>query len=172
MFEFICVYALLSLAYLLWSTTVATTKKTVVWLKIVLKVMPIVSLQCYVLKQLSLGGDTSSVAGYDRVAPFGILVAIVSLILYLYLLPKIKTFLALPAAFYCCLIGCMLWRALVRFQVHGDLIGVLGAVVYYISDSLLAVNKFRHRIFYADQLIMTTYYTAQLCITVSVMNSL
>ena len=58
MFEFICVYALLSLAYLLWSTTVATTKKTVVWLKIVLKVMPIVSLQCYVLKQLSLGGDT------------------------------------------------------------------------------------------------------------------
>ena len=111
-------------------------------------------------------------AGYDRVAPFGILVAIVSLILYLYLLPKIKTFLALPAAFYCCLIGCMLWRALVRFQVHGDLIGVLGAVVYYISDSLLAVNKFRHQIFYADQLIMTTYYTAQLCITVSVMNSL
>lgn len=79
-------------------------------------------------------------AGYDRMAPFGILVAIVSLILYL--LPKIKTFLALLAAFYCCLIGCMLWRAIVRFQVHGDLIGMVCWV--QISDSLLAVNKFHY----------------------------
>jgi len=62
MFEFICVYALLSLAYLLWSTTVPTMQKSGYLaenyqLKIILKVMPIVTLQCYVLKQLSLGGD-------------------------------------------------------------------------------------------------------------------
>ncbi|XP_065910778.1 lysoplasmalogenase TMEM86A-like [Dysidea avara] len=111
-------------------------------------------------------------AGYDRLTPFGILVGIITLIIYLYLLPKMKEFLVLPAAVYCCLIGCMLWRALVRFQVKGDVIGVTGAVVFYISDSLLAVNKFRHQLFLAEQLIMTTYYTAQLCITISMINSL
>jgi len=206
--EFILIYTytLQSLAYLLWSATVAAT---------ILKVAPIVTLQCYVLAQLFFSGDTQLVslfiallfssigdallvyqanpvcfltgilafsvqqllyislfgAGCDRVAPYGIFVGVASLFIYLCLLPKMKVFLVLPAAFYCCVTGCMLWRALVRFQVQGDLIGVLGAVIFYISDTLLAVNKFHHQILYADQLIMTTYYTAQLCITISMIKS-
>ena len=73
---------------------------------------------------------------------FGIMVGIVSLVMFLYLLPKMKAFLVLLAAVYCCLIGCMLWRALVRFQVHGDSISVTGGVMFYISDTLLAMKNF------------------------------
>ena len=44
----------------------------------------------------------------------------------------------------------------------------IGAIIFYTSDYSLAINKFCHRITYADDsLIMITYYTAQLFITVA-----
>ena len=103
----------------------------------------------------------------DGLFPIGLVVAIISILIYFYLLPKMKQLLILPAAVYCILIGCMLWRALVRFNKYGGLMNASGAVIFYVSDSLLAINKFRHRIPYGDTLIMITYYTAQLFITVA-----
>ncbi len=39
-----------------------------------------------------------------------------------------------------------------------------GALLFIISDSLLAINKFYHPLAYAGQLVMLTYGIAQLCI--------
>lgn len=103
----------------------------------------------------------------DGIFPIGLIVAVVSIMIYFYLLPKMKRFLILPSAVYCILIGCMLWRALVRFNKYGGSLNAAGAVLFYVSDSLLAINKFRHRIAYGDTVIMITYYTAQLFITVA-----
>ena len=103
----------------------------------------------------------------DGILPIGLIVAVISALIYLYLLPKMKQLLILPSAVYCILIGCMLWRALVRFNKYGGLMNAAGAMIFYISDCLLAINKFRYRIAYGDTLIMITYYTAQLLITVA-----
>lgn len=179
------------------------------WLKVTLKIAPIVTLQCYVLFKMlsvldsrvttlfiallfSMIGDWllvyqnnsicfvlgivtfgvqqilyTKMFGFavDGIFPIGLSVAIISILIYLYLLPKMKQFLLLPSAVYCILIGCMLWRALVRFNRYGGLLNTSGAVMFYLSDSLLAINKFRHRIAYGETLVMITYYTAQLLIT-------
>lgn len=204
----VVLYISLAVGYLVWCAVGNLHNK---WLKVTLKIAPIVTLQCYVLSKtvtaedlrlvtlliallFSLLGDwllvyqNNSICfvlgivtfgvqqilytilfgfAIDGLFPIGLIVAIVSILIYLYLLPKMKQFLVLPSAVYCILIGCMLWRALVRFHRYGGLLNASGAVMFYLSDSLLAINKFRRRIAYGDTLIMITYYTAQLCITVA-----
>jgi hypothetical protein len=46
-------------------------------------------------------------------------------------------------------------------------IGVIGALSFVISDSLLAYNRFAHPIAGAKYGVMITYYTAQLLIAAS-----
>jgi len=208
------IYVSLAICYLVWNN-----RQNSKWMKITLKIAPIITLQCYVLSRIlasraedcsleehsqvitlliallfSLIGDWLLVYqinptcfvlaiiafgvqqslyialfgfAIDGIFPIGMIVAIVSIMIYFYLLPKMKQFLVLPSAVYCVLIGCMLWRSLVRFHKYGGLMSATGAVMFYTSDSLLAVNKFCHRIKYGDVLIMVTYYTAQLFITVT-----
>ena len=127
---------------------------------------------CFILGIVAFGIQQvlyTSLFGFavDGIFPIGLMVGIISILIYFYLLPKLEQFLIVPAAVYCILIGCMLWRALVRFQRYGGLMSATGAVMFYLSDSLLAINKFRHRIVYGEALIMITYYTAQLFITVA-----
>ena len=203
-------YVSLAVGYIVWCA-IGNHQQNNKWLKVVLKIAPIVTLQCYVLSKIltvessqlttlliallfSLFGDCLLVYqsnsfcfilgivtfgvqqvlytmlfgfAFDGIFPIGLTVGIVTLMIYLYLLPKMRQFLILPSAIYCILIGCMLWRALVRFNRYGGLLNAGGAVMFYLSDSLLAVNKFRCRIAYGEALIMITYYTAQLFITVA-----
>ena len=203
-------YISLAVSYVVWCA-VGNYQQNNKWLKVILKIAPIVTLQCYVLSRrstaessqmttlliallFSLFGDCllvyqsnsicfilgivtfgvqqvlyTTLFGFalDGLFPIGLIVGIVSIMIYLYLLPKMKQFLIMPSAIYCILIGCMLWRALVRFDRYGGLLNAGGAVLFYLSDSLLAVNKFRRRIAYGEALIMITYYTAQLFITVA-----
>lgn len=127
---------------------------------------------CFILGIVAFGAQQilyTTLFGFynDGVFPIGLIVAIISMLIYCYLLPKMKRFLIIPTAIYCILIGCMLWRALVRFSKYGGLLNTTGAVLFYLSDSLLAINKFRRHIPYGDSIIMLTYYTAQLFITVA-----
>ena len=201
-------YITLAAGYVVWCSVGNQQNKK--WLKVTLKIAPIVILLCHVISialttrdslitllislLFSLLGDwllvyqSSSIYfilgivafgvqqilymmlfefSIDGIFPIGLVVAIISIMIYFYLLPKMKHFLILPSAVYCILIGCMLWRALVRFNKYGGLLNATGAVLFYVSDSLLAINKFRCRIAYGDTLIMITYYTAQLFITVA-----
>lgn len=206
----VVLYIAFAVGYLVWCS-VGNYQQNAKWLKVTLKIAPIVTLLCHVITRtleaqdsrlatlliallFSLLGDwllvyqNSSIYfvlgivtfgvqqilytilfgfSVDGIFPIGLIVAIVSIIIYFYLLPNMKHFLILPSAVYCILIGCMLWRALVRFSKYGGSLNAAGAVLFYVSDSLLAINKFRHRIAYGDKLIMITYYTAQLFITVA-----
>lgn len=205
----VVLYISLAVGYLVWCA-IGNYQRSNKWLKVMLKIAPIVTLQCYVLsKTLTAAQDSATLLiallfsslgdwllvyqsnsicfvlgiiafgvqqvlytilfgfAIDGIFPIGLIVTAISFSIYLYLLPNMKQFLIVPSAVYCILIGCMLWRALVRFNRYGDVLNATGAVVFYLSDTLLAVNKFRHRIVYGETLVMITYYTAQLCITVS-----
>jgi len=82
------------------------------------------------------------------------------------------TKLVLPVAVYMTVITAMAWRSVaVLFQpglpVRGWLIAV-GAVLFVISDSLLAWDRFVKPIPWRSALVMGTYYTAQYCFALSV----
>jgi len=77
----------------------------------------------------------------------------------------------LPVVAYEVVICAMAWRALERsIQVGhvGALVAFLGAVVFMVSDSLLAVNEFIRRYSSAQTLILSTYFCAQWLIALSV----
>ena len=48
------------------------------------------------------------------------------------------------------------------------LLAAIGAVLFLISDGLLAINRFRKEYPYAHVLILSTYYGAQCLIALSV----
>lgn len=102
----------------------------------------------------------------------GITITVVSTLVLAYIWPKLKRALVIPVAIYCFVISFMLWSAVVKMlQKPTDLtvLGAIGALMFYTSDLLLGVNKWRLQIPFAQVFIMTTYYTAQLFIAGSVL---
>ena len=102
----------------------------------------------------------------------GLAIALIAVLFALYLLPKLKKVLVIPVVIYSCLISLMLWSAVVQLQRRPSdesIIGAIGASMFFTSDLLYAVNKWRLQIPYAQVFIMLTYYTAQLFITGSVL---
>lgn len=79
--------------------------------------------------------------------------------------------------FYLTLICIMGWRAVARVQFFDDLwtwtklCGCAGAIFFMISDLLIAIDTFITKVPFSHQLIMTTYYAAQLLISLSVVDS-
>jgi uncharacterized membrane protein YhhN len=45
----------------------------------------------------------------------------------------------------------------------------LGALLFMLSDSLIAVGKFKHPVRYDNYLIWCTYYVGQVCIAIGVL---
>lgn len=63
-----------------------------------------------------------------------------------------------------------------RFQLKGEIpwrkiLAACGAILFVISDIVLAVNKFCWPVVGERYIIMVTYYAAQLCISLSAVNS-
>ena len=107
---------------------------------------------------------------YEEVA-IGISVVAATCLVYVSIVHHMKPLLAVLVAMYCVLISTMLWNALI--QAHRSLnnytiMGAAGATLFYISDLLLSINKWRTKLPWGQIWIMTTYYSAQLCITGSV----
>lgn len=71
----------------------------------------------------------------------------------------------------------MVWRGLARVDLAGDRIpwkkvfAGVGAFLFGVSDTALGINKFCVRYYIQRELIMVTYYTAQLLLSLSVNNS-
>lgn len=102
----------------------------------------------------------------------GLSVVAVSCLVYISIVSKMKPLLAVLAALYCVLISTMLWSALIqayRSANNYTIMGAAGAALFYVSDLLLSINKWGMQLPWAQILIMTTYYSAQLCITGSVL---
>jgi len=77
----------------------------------------------------------------------------------------------LPVLVYMAVILLMAWQAWARWERmrgHEALLASLGAVLFLISDSALAVNRFRGRYGSASAVVLSTYFTGQYLIALSV----
>nr|XP_004226556.1 lysoplasmalogenase-like protein TMEM86A [Ciona intestinalis] len=90
-------------------------------------------------------------------------------------LAKYPPTLSIGVYVYTAVIGIMLWRSWARVN-FGQLLaghwqplcGAVGAIFFVVSDTIIAVSKFRSRFPGSGFLIMTTYYAAQLAIALTV----
>jgi alkenylglycerophosphocholine hydrolase len=79
-------------------------------------------------------------------------------ILMFLLLFKTLGEMAIPVAFYILIITTMLWRAYVQRNIDkASMWALWGAVLFTISDSVLAFNRFYEAFYIAPLLIMITY---------------
>jgi uncharacterized membrane protein YhhN len=75
--------------------------------------------------------------------------------------------LRIPVLVYICVItGMGVMSLLAGFQ---SWIVPLGALLFMLSDSLIAVGKFKHPVRYDNYLIWCTYYVGQVCIAIGVL---
>ena len=91
--------------------------------------------------------------------------------IYLRLILTYSGKMKLPIIIYITMIMIMVWMAIERFHSDPTLRTVLpaiGAILFMISDAVLALNKFRKPFFNAELIILTTYFTAQWFLAVSV----
>lgn len=93
-------------------------------------------------------------------------------IIYPCVQPGVMSFLVPVYAMLLCIMG---WRSLACFTISEDIpwkkiLCAIGAFLFVISDIFVGVNKFCYPIPFERPLIMCTYYAAQLCISLSVIN--
>jgi len=100
-------------------------------------------------------GGPWNASAWALLAPF----ALVSLATLRYLWPHLGRKRA-PVAVYVSVIAVMGWRAAVR--------ALAGALLFMLSDGLLATDRFARRLRAAEPAVMTTYYAAQTLIALSV----
>jgi uncharacterized membrane protein YhhN len=87
--------------------------------------------------------------------------------MYAVLLPHLAPVLRVAVAAYAIVIACMAAQAIGRAAVlrDGNAIGVAaGAVVFMLSDSILAIDKFAMPLPMAPLWVLATYYVAQVLI--------
>ena len=95
---------------------------------------------------------------------------------YYYLLPGVDGIMVYLTGLYIALICTMLWRAISRMPSDNEwpwtkICSCLGAAAFVVSDLVIAIDKFRFPVPYSHPIIMTTYYAAQLGISLSVVDS-
>ncbi|CAI8024559.1 Lysoplasmalogenase-like protein TMEM86A [Geodia barretti] len=119
------------------------------------------------------GGELALFQGASNIEMIiGIIVISISCTVYVSIVSHMKPLLAVLAALYCVLISTMLCTALIqayRSATYPTIAGATGAALFYLSDMMLSVNKWGVKFLYAQVLIMTTYYCAQLFIAASVL---
>ncbi len=112
--------------------------------------------------------------------PFGLkeflVLSMIGLTIFSIVLPMLSGPILYAVLVYGLLLWLMSWRSLARFSLKGDIpwrkiFAACGATLFVVSDSVLAVNKFVMPLPWERQVSMTTYYAAQLCLSLSVVNS-
>ncbi len=101
---------------------------------------------------------------------FGLPFLVYALALYLLLRPNLRR-MNVPVLVYSLVASVMGWRALDRwlvFRSPASLLTLIGAVLFILSDSILGINRFARSFRSAQALILTTYYSAQWFIALSV----
>ena len=94
-------------------------------------------------------------------------VAAYSLSLFAFIAPHVKNLLV-PVAVYALVISTMLGASLAAFDFGKQNFGkicVAGTLLFIVSDSILAINRFAAPFEYAPVFVMLTYAVAQLLIT-------
>jgi alkenylglycerophosphocholine hydrolase len=103
-----------------------------------------------------------------RAIPF----ALYAVAMYRFLAPGMGP-LAAPVGGYAVAISAMMWRAAARVRPgeRAGWIALAGALVFGLSDTLLALNRFHAPIAAAPYAIMLTYWAGQLGIAASAVRS-
>ena len=90
-------------------------------------------------------------------------ILIYAVLMFLYLKNDLGSNI-LPVVFYIIMISFMLWTAVSRYLFQSDLQNLfvmVGGIIFVISDSVLAVNKFKKHLKFSEETILFSYYTAQ-----------
>jgi uncharacterized membrane protein YhhN len=101
---------------------------------------------------------------------WGLPVVVFAIGIYRLLLPHLGK-LRLPVLAYMVIISLMAWLAITLFmqrQEEWTLWAALGAILFVVSDSTLALNRFRKPFWSAQLIVLGTYYGAQWLIALSV----
>lgn len=106
-----------------------------------------------------------------RLAPWALIsFAVYGILIYVVLSPHLGAMKA-PVAAYIIVILVMGWRAWERWSQTSQktaLFAFIGAVLFVISDSILALNRFREPFAAARALNLSTYFAAQWLIALSI----
>jgi len=95
---------------------------------------------------------------------------IYGILIFMFLLPHLGD-MKLPVLAYIIVILIMGWRAWERWNQAGERLALLaffGAILFIISDSVLAVNRFRGHFETANALTLSSYFIAQWLIAFSI----
>jgi uncharacterized membrane protein YhhN len=106
--------------------------------------------------------------------PIVLLVAAYIIFLFLLLKPALGS-LKIPVLVYAIVLSCMFLASIHAFDFSRQKSGMLcitGAVLFVVSDSLLAINKFYQPIAFSGILVMLTYASAQMLIVIGIINYL
>ena len=90
--------------------------------------------------------------------------------LYLFLSPGLSSILKLPVAVYALLLASMAGQAMGRYAAmrsHAARLAAIGALLFMLSDALLAIDRFRAPLPRASLLILTPYFLGQWLIALS-----
>ena len=101
---------------------------------------------------------------------WGLPVVVFAVGVYRLLAPHLGA-MRLPVLIYMTVISLMAWVAITLFVQQGapwSLAAASGAVLFVISDSALALNRFRKHFWSAQLVVLGTYYLAQWLIALSV----
>lgn len=112
---------------------------------------------------LYIAAFRSDPGGKGIVAWALLLFAALGVLIYLVLLPGLGS-MTIPVLLYMLIIVAMTWQAAQRWSYKRDraaLFAAIGAALFMISDSMLAINRFGFEFSAAPAMVLTTYYLAQ-----------
>lgn len=95
---------------------------------------------------------------------------IYGLVMYLYLYKNLKE-LKIPVFVYISIILVMGISAFNLWYIKDNnlsLLAFIGSLLFIISDSVLAIDKFKKKMYFAQLILLTTYYTSQILIALSI----
>ena len=85
--------------------------------------------------------------------------------------PEVPDFILKAGSFYFLLVSATISTSILLFLATGALWGflpVIGALFFILSDSIIAINEFHHKLSRPELLIMPTYYLAIFLLSLSV----
>ncbi|CAH1159772.1 unnamed protein product [Phaedon cochleariae] len=109
--------------------------------------------------------------------PLGLVLYSLGAMVVLDFMPGLHGVLIFGVPIYIFVITTMLWRATARVQFFEDLwtwsklCTCAGSMLFALSDLIIGVDKFKYNIEYAQVLVMSTYYAAQVGIALSVVDA-
>lgn len=105
----------------------------------------------------------------DHIAPLWALIplGLIAAVAFAYLRPGLGKYLV-PVVVYMTAILIMSWQSFNQWQATGLWWAVVGALLFMLSDTILAINRFRQHFHPAQALILGTYFLAQWFIAQSI----